>query len=89
MLFGCRKCGTLLLNLGRYQEKSPNMPHYADVTEHWQEISEWYASRLAEIRNEACQRELALQEEVPEMLTRMLGRNMSRISASSLKLMKR
>jgi hypothetical protein len=77
-LYACQKCGTLLLEMsclssnpeifGRY-----NGPTFVDVTGHWQEIRDWYNTRLNEIRTEASRLEIELLAELPGVIEATKG----------------
>jgi hypothetical protein len=75
-LYGCRRCGTLLLELN-YAYDDPTfsiLPHFVDVTEHWPEIRDWYDKRREEIEAHTSELEMRLLAEVPGVITAMLAR---------------
>jgi hypothetical protein len=70
-LYGCRKCGTLFLELGR--SENPEIPHFIDVTNHWNEIQEWYRKRREEMEAAMSELEMELLAEVPGAITTILA----------------
>jgi Zn ribbon nucleic-acid-binding protein len=85
-LYECRKCGTLLLEVSRYNDY---LPHFVDVTEHWEEIWDWYAKRREEISRQISELEMQLAAELPGMLSSILApslpfRGLTLVSAKRL-----
>jgi hypothetical protein len=64
----CRKCGTLLLELNNH-----DAPRFIDVTNHWDEIYEWYSGRRTEIEASIEQLETQLLSEVHGVVEAILA----------------
>lgn len=65
-LYGCRGCGTLLLGL--IHQETPEIPHFVDVTNRWDEIQEWYNRRRDEMNLLISELEMQLIDDVHQML---------------------
>jgi hypothetical protein len=65
LLYRCRKCGTLLLEVSYLNN---HISHYVDLTDRWHEIWEWYSKRREEVDEQISELEMQLSLEARDVL---------------------